>query len=174
MWLEHKLLNLRDKIKTSIPKHSSVILLLWVFIHSLSSQFDLCSTGVGDQPQPAAPPCRPPFFHALTERRHRHTLLPLEWQWNWISPGWLKHVGLCEPVSRVQVHHLSQSAGCVMYPGKWGCCGSADGAAPRWWKCIRWVFYFFLVRDREWRTGREREKRKKRTEAVMTWSVSRW
>lgn len=90
----------------------------------------------------------PPFFflffpHARTARRCRHTLLTLEWRWNWISPGWLKHVGLCEPVSGVQVHHLSQSAGCVMYPGKWGCCGSADGAAPRWWKCIRWVFCFF-------------------------------
>lgn len=44
--------------------------------------------------------------------------------------------------------------------GKWGCCGSADGAAPRWWKCIRWAFFFFfflfVVRLKE-REGKRKE-----------------
>lgn len=60
------------------------------------------------------------FLRCDCRGRHRRSPLPLEWQRNWISPRWLKHVGLCEPASRVRVHHLSQSAGCAMYQGKWG------------------------------------------------------
>ena len=128
-----------------------------VIIENIKQQkcpsFDLWSPGVEHQPPHPVDPLSP---CSNCEEVQAHTLLPLEWQWNWISPGWLKHVGLCEPVSGVRVHHLSQSAGCVMYPGKWGCCGSADGAAPRWWKCIHWRFFFifFLWWETEGQEGR--------------------
>lgn len=115
-----------------------------------------------NQPQPAAPPCRPPFPHARTARRYRHTLLPLEWQWNWISPGRLKHVGLCEPVSGVRVHHLSQSAGCVMYPWKmrllWLCRWSG-ASLVKMYSLGFFLFFFFLfvVRLKE-REGKRKER----------------
>lgn len=61
------------------------------------------------------------FMPRDSKRRCWHTLLPLEWQWNWISLGWLKHVGLCEPVRGVRARHLSQSARLCDVSGKSGC-----------------------------------------------------
>lgn len=46
----------------------------------------------------------------------------LHYLWNGsgieLAEGGFKHVGFREPVSEVRVHHLSQSAACVMYTGK--------------------------------------------------------